>query len=87
MNTRKEITMHRTEENRSVARDVPIAGPHHFGSAFMAHVPTLAEEAWRIVDEGDHWTVWFVPSHHSEQWHELAVFSTETEARDYIKAL
>jgi len=50
-----------------------------------AGIPTLGEERWRVVDEGDQWVVWYVPQNHPERWRELATFSTETEAVDYLK--
>jgi hypothetical protein len=53
----------------------------------MAGVPSLAEERWRIVDEGDRWVVWFVPRNYPERWRELAAFDTEPEAVDFLKAL
>ena len=48
-------------------------------------IPTLAEERWRIVDEGDRWAVWFVPVHHPHLWRELASFDTEKEAKSYVQ--
>ena len=57
------------------------------GRVGMAYVPSLAEERWQIVDEGDRWAVWFVPTNHPERWHELAAFNTESEAREYLMSL
>jgi len=51
------------------------------------NVPLLAKVRWRIVDEGDRWAVWSVPQNHPKRWRELANFSTETEAVDYVKSL
>jgi hypothetical protein len=50
-------------------------------------VSPLAEERWQIVDEGDHWAVWFVPENHPERWKESASFSTQSEARDYLQTI
>jgi len=50
-------------------------------------IPTLGEERWRIVDEGDRWVVWFVPQNHPHLWSELADFSSEREAVDFTKSL
>ena len=57
------------------------------GRLDMANVPSLWEERWRMVDEGDRWAVWFVPRNHPERWQELASFSTESEAREYLLSL
>jgi len=51
------------------------------------HIPSLTEERWRIVDEGDRWVVWFVPRQHPESWRELADFGSEPEAVEFVKAL
>jgi len=48
-------------------------------------VPTLAEERWRVVDEGDRWAVWFVPLNHPHLWREIASFDTEKEAQSYAQ--
>ena len=57
------------------------------GRLNMVNVPSLAEECWRIVDEGDCWAVWFVPLNHPERWRELASFPTESEAREFMMSL
>ena len=48
-------------------------------------IPTLAEERWRIVDEGDEWVVWFIPLHHPERWRELARFRSQDAAEAYVQ--
>jgi len=53
----------------------------------MANIPSLAQERWRIVDEGDRWIVWFIPLNHTERWREVANYSTEAEATDYVKSM
>jgi hypothetical protein len=53
----------------------------------MADIPSLAEERWRIVDEGDRWALCFVPLNHPERWHELGTFATKAEAVEYLKTL
>ena len=59
----------------------------YHGRLSMAYVPSLAEERWQIVDEGDRWAVWFVPLNHTEWWKELASFSTKSEAWEYVNTL
>ena len=59
----------------------------YHGRLSMAYVPSLAEERWQIVDEGDRWAVWFVPLNHPERWRELASFPTESEAREFMMSL
>jgi len=49
-------------------------------------IPSLAEERWRIVDEGDRWVVWFVPLNHPHLWREIASFDTEMEAKSYAQS-
>jgi len=56
-------------------------------SGRMADSPSLVEERWRIVDEGDRWTLWIMPLKHPEQWRELATFATEPEAVEYLKTV
>jgi hypothetical protein len=53
----------------------------------MADIPLLSEERWRIIDEGDRWTLWFVPLNHPKRWRELATFSTKPEAVEYLRTL
>ena len=53
----------------------------------MADIPSSAEEGWRIVDEGDRWTLWFVPLNHPVRWREWATFATEPEAVEYLKTV
>ena len=51
------------------------------------NTPSIAEERWRIVDEGDGWTVWFIPQNHPELWQEVGEFATELQAVEYLKTL
>jgi hypothetical protein len=74
--------MNERKENKLNTNDANESGPLTF-----ADIPTLAEERWRIVDEGDRWTVWFIPLNHPEQCRELATFSTEAEAVNYMKSI
>ena len=57
------------------------------GRLNWVNVSSLAEERWRIVDEGDRWEVWFVPLNHPERWRELASFPTESEAQEFTMSL
>jgi len=57
------------------------------GRLDMANVPSLAEERWQIVDEGDRWAVWFVPCNHPERWKELASFSARSEAMEFLQIM
>ena len=57
------------------------------GHLAMANTPTIAEERWRIVDEGDRWIVWFIPQNYPERWRELGDFPTEREAVEYLKSI
>ena len=57
------------------------------GRLNMVNVPSLAEERWQIVDEGDRWAVWFVPLNHPEWWKELGSFTTKSEAWQYVLTL
>ena len=57
------------------------------GRPNMADNPSIAQEGWRIVDEGDRWAVWFIPKNHPGRWRELGEFATEREAVDYVKSL
>jgi hypothetical protein len=56
-------------------------------NALMDDIPTLADEHWRIIDEGDRWRVWFIPTNHPELWRELADFGSEPEAVEFVKSL
>jgi len=52
----------------------------------LAGVQILAEERWRIVDEGDGGWCGLFPRNDPERWRELAAFDTEPEAVDFLKA-
>ena len=73
------------EEQHRQPQRKPCIDPYGFD--YGRNLPSLAEEHWRIVDEGDRWVVWFVPANHPERWRELASFSTHGEARDFVKIM